>query len=92
MAGDINPTALITVAPAVTRQDYAHYPEFNGPWHVIFGEKDALTALDKATHWAHRHIQQPNINVIQDACHFFHGKLDVLERTITAQLTRVITI
>ena len=91
-AGDINPTALITVAPAVTRQDYGHYPEFNGPWHIIFGEKDALTALDKATHWAHRHTQQPYTSVIPDACHFFHGKLDALERTITEHLTSVIAI
>ena len=90
VAGHINPKALITVAPAVTRQDYAHYPAFNGPWHVIFGEKDTLTPLEDAKRWIHQHTRKPKMSVIPDACHFFHGKLDMLERCITEHLTGVI--
>ena len=76
------PTALITIAPAVSNQDYAQHPEYSGPWQVILADQDTITPIEAAQTWLATQPHQPHVHIIEGACHFFHGKLDILEQTI----------
>lgn len=76
------PTALITIAPAVSNQDYAQHPEYSGPWQVILADQDTITPIEAAQTWLAKQPHQPHVHIIEGACHFFHGKLDILEQTI----------
>jgi len=85
-ASTINPSALITVAPAVVSQDYGPYPKYNGAWHLIQGDKDEITDPNAVTTWAKQKKPTPNIISIAGAGHFFHGKLHELELQLTENI------
>lgn len=82
-AEKISPEALVTVAPAVIKQDYAMYPNYKCPWWLIQGDDDEITPAEDVYKWAKTHHMQPSIIKIAGASHFFHGKLGELENKLT---------
>lgn len=82
-ANTIKPSALVTVAPAVVKQDYGSYPTYNCPWWLIQGDKDEITPSESVYSWAKNHPQKPSVIKISDASHFFHGKLGEVEQKLT---------
>ena len=82
----IAPIALITVAPAITNQDYEDYPNSDCPWWLIQGDLDEITPSNEVYEWANSKKNPPNIIKIPDASHFFHGKLGELEEKLTLDL------
>jgi len=85
-AATCQPALLITVAPAIKRQAYGDYPQYSGPWCLIQGDEDELTASSAVYAWATKHTPSPAIIRIPDASHFFHGKLDHIEARLGAYL------
>ena len=78
----INPKAVITVAPAIFRQDYRSCENYSGTWWLIQGGNDELTEADKVYSWAEDLACKNNIIKIDKASHFFHGCLNILEEKI----------
>ena len=91
-AEKISPKVLITVAPAITNQDYENYPNSDCPWWLIQGELDEITEAYEVYKWANSKENPPNIIKISDASHFFHGKLGELEDKLTLDLLNSKTI
>ncbi|MEE3003264.1 MAG: alpha/beta family hydrolase [Pseudomonadota bacterium] len=87
-AHEIKPEALITVAPAVLKQDYSQYPIATCPWWVIQGDEDEITSADAVFSWAKNHPNKPNIIKIRGASHFFHGKLGIVEDELSSALVQ----
>src|SRR5262249_15343168 len=73
---------LVTVAPAVDRVagDAAHLPRC--PWLLIQGDKDDLVDPSKIKAWAAGLERPPDIAWIENADHFFHGRLNELRQRI----------
>lgn len=80
------PAMLITVAPAIERQAYGVLPQYSGPWCLIQGEADELTAASRVYAWAAAHPAPPFTIDIPEASHFFHGKLGEIEQRLGAYL------
>lgn len=81
-AENICPEALVTVAPAVIKQDYENYPNYKCPWWLIQGGDDEITPAEEVYQWAKEQRMLPNIIKIPAASHFFHGKLGELENKL----------
>ena len=79
--------ALVTVAPAVGRIAVPHgTPEC--PWLVIQGSADELVPLDDTIHWLNGLEPGPELAVINEADHFFHGRLIELRDLVVDFLGR----
>lgn len=79
------PARLITVAPPVGRiitQPVAH-PAC--PWLIVQGDRDELVDCATVLRWADAYAaDRPQVVVMRDAEHFFHGRLGEL-RTVVLQ-------
>jgi alpha/beta superfamily hydrolase len=72
---------LVTVAPAVHRFDF----EFRHPrcdWLVIQGANDEIVAATDVREWCARIDPPPSFRLIDEADHFFHGKLNAISETV----------
>jgi len=73
-AQQIPPAALVTVAPAVDRLSAAgEQPQC--PWLLIHGDADELVPIEGVMAWLNALEPGPELAVIVDAEHFFHGRL-----------------
>jgi alpha/beta superfamily hydrolase len=54
------------------------------PWRVIHGSRDELIGLDTVRRWLANLTAAPPVTVLDDADHFFHGRLTPLREAITA--------
>lgn len=88
---EIKPIALITLAPAISSQDYKNIPNHLCPWLFVQGEKDEVVDANKGIAWAKQHPNKPQIKLMADTSHFFHGKLQQLEEIIIAFIEGEIT-
>ena len=75
-AGAVRPDKLVTVAPPVGRlitQPIARPP---CPWLIVQGDRDELVDFATVQRWAAAYAPQPpELLVMRDAEHFFHGRL-----------------
>lgn len=85
-ATKINPSMLITIAPAIIRQNYENIPSFQGPWLLVQGTADELTDTNAVLAWAKKQIAPPKVITITNASHFFHGKLQLLQQQLVANI------
>lgn len=74
LAQQFDVDALITVAPAFERipVDVAA-PTI--PWLLIQGSADEVIATEGVLAWSNKHAIKPKLVLIEEASHFFHGKL-----------------
>lgn len=81
-------TSLLLVAPpaGMGYLEEAAVPQL--PWHVIHGSRDELIGLDVAQRWLTVMGGISSLTVIDDADHFFHGRLTPLRQAASAFWSR----
>jgi len=74
-AAQLEPAALITVAPPVRMFDFENLPAITCPWLLIQGDEDEVVDADSVVNWAQSLETPPQVVKVTAASHFFHGKL-----------------
>lgn len=82
-AARANADFLVTVAPAVHRFGPEQLELPACPWLLVHGNADEIVDCDETLVWARGVAPGPEIAVIPDATHFFHGKLTELRDVVT---------
>jgi alpha/beta superfamily hydrolase len=73
---------LVTVAPAVERFDTKGIVLPTCPWLLVQGDADEVVSPEAVLAWARALQSPPKIEVMQDAGHFFHGRLNQLREVV----------
>lgn len=76
------PARLITVAPPVGRLPVATERQPECPWIVIQGEEDELVDADGVVEWVNELAPGPELLLLPEVDHFFHGKLTLLRERL----------
>ena len=74
---------LITVAPAVSHFANGLETQPTCPWLVVQGDQDELVPIDETIDWFNDLKPGPELAVLPDAEHFFHGRLVDLREVVT---------
>ena len=76
-------SASITVAPAVSHFANGLETQPTCPWLVVQGYQDELVPIDETIDWFNDLKPGPELAVLPDAEHFFHGRLVDLREVVT---------
>lgn len=90
VATEMNPVALITIAPPVHHNAFNKLPEITFPWIVVQGEADEVVPPDEVFAWLETRSTQPSIIRLPGVGHFFHGQLIVLRDLLIERLKPLI--
>ncbi len=90
VATEINPKALITIAPPVNHQDFANLPPVRFPWIVVQGDKDEIVPPAQVFDWLKGVPVKPTLLKMQGVSHFFHGHLTELRDELVNILSPVL--
>lgn len=74
---------LITVAPAVSRFANGLTSQPTCPWLIVQGDQDELVDIEETISWFNELSPGPELAVMPDAEHFFHGRLVDLREIVT---------
>jgi alpha/beta superfamily hydrolase len=74
---------LVTVAPAVSRFASGLTSQPQCPWLIVQGDQDELVDIEETITWFNELLPGPELAVIPEAEHFFHGKLVDLREIVT---------
>ena len=74
---------LITVAPAVSRFASGLESQPQCPWLVVQGDQDELVDIEETLEWFNSLAPGPELAVLPEAEHFFHGRLVELREVVT---------
>lgn len=77
---------LLTIAPAVSRFDFAALERPDCPWLVVQGDADEVIEAATVIEWAQRLRPAPHLAVLPGVGHFFHGKLSELKQIILSEI------
>ncbi len=66
---------LVTVAPAVNRFARGLTSQPQCPWLIVQGDQDELVDIEETIGWFNELSPGPELAVIPEAEHFFHGRL-----------------
>ncbi len=77
---------LITIAPAVTRWDFATLPAPPCPWLIVQGEADEVVDAEAVYAFAAARRPQPTLVRLAQTGHFFHGRLIELRSLVQEQV------
>lgn len=69
------PRRLVTIAPPVGRIITDPVPRPDCPWLVVHGDRDELVDVGEMRRWAEGYEPPPEVLVVPEAEHFFHGRL-----------------
>ncbi|MGI9342798.1 MAG: alpha/beta hydrolase [Gammaproteobacteria bacterium] len=84
---DRDTACLVTVAPAVSRMaGLLDGRQPNCPWLIVQGEADEIVACEEVVEWFNTLAPGPELSVLPDVGHFFHGRLTLLRETVTTFL------
>ena len=83
IAPTAQPVRLITVAPPVTRAQFADIEPPPCPWLIVQGEADELVDYREVQAWAARFNPPPLLRLLPGVDHFFHGRLHELRAAVT---------
>ncbi len=84
LAQQIEPDRLVTVAPPVSRFDFAPLDVPRCPWLVVQGDADELVDPRAVIDWVGRLNPRPQLEVMPGTGHFFHGKLPELRAAVVS--------
>jgi alpha/beta superfamily hydrolase len=82
-----SPAQLITVAPAAGRMTAllgGEQPDC--PWLIIQGDADEVVSCMEIVEWVNGLKPGPELVVLPDVSHFFHGRLTLLRETLVSRL------
>ena len=87
-AGSAQPGRLVLVAPAIGRigVDGAAAPAC--PWLVVQGDADDVVPPAEVLEWAGSLTPAPEVAVVREAGHFFHGRINELRDAVLAFMAR----
>lgn len=78
---------LLSVAPAVQHAQFDTLPPIPCPWTIIQGEKDEIVPTSLVVDFAHSRAEHPNLIVLPECGHFFHGHLTLLKETLLSHFS-----
>lgn len=84
----ISVSGLICVAPALERLADGLDRQPECPWLVVQGDKDELVEVDATINWLNTLQPGPELQILDGAEHFFHGRLIDLREAVTAFVER----
>ena len=73
---------LVTVAPPIIRFAPMRSLRSDCSWLVVQGGRDDLVDSESVSDWVAGMSPKPDLRVISDADHFFHGRLNRLRETV----------
>ena len=80
---------LISVAPPVARMAaLLAGARPTCPWLLIQGEADEVVAAADVVAWARELAPPPDLVLLPDVGHFFHGRLTLLRDTVVTRVVR----
>jgi alpha/beta superfamily hydrolase len=81
------PEQLLTVAPAIALRDKL-LPDAQPdcPWLVVQGGDDEVVSRESIVEWFNELAPGPELIVLPDVDHFFHGCLTLLRQTVVSHL------
>jgi len=74
-AAQVQPAALITVAPPVRMFDFENLSSIDCPWLLIQGDEDEVVDVSSVVNWVGNLENPPQLEIMHGGSHFFHGKL-----------------
>ena len=78
----IKPEKLLLVAPPVSMYPFAELAEITVPWIVIQGGRDEVIDAAAVKNWVSQRPNQPQFIWMEEAGHFFHGKLNEVKEAL----------
>jgi uncharacterized protein len=84
---DVRVTQLIGLGPPVNNADFSYLAHCAKPKLFVLGANDIYGAPDKLKSVVSAAAGENRVVIVEDADHFFVGKLDQVDRAITAWLT-----
>jgi alpha/beta superfamily hydrolase len=73
---------LITVAPPIARLGHLMAKQPTCPWLIVQGAADELVESGEVVDWVNELDPGPELIVLNDVDHFFHGRLTLLRQTL----------
>lgn len=90
VATEINPTALILLAPPVHHNDFSSLPPIKFPWMVVQGDQDEIVPPAEVFEWIDRLPNKPELIKMPGVGHFFHGHLVSLRQALLTALQAIV--
>ncbi len=81
-AARAGPACLMTVAPPIHRFDVSSLSRPSCPWLIVQGERDELVDSRQVAAWASGILPEPQLELMADTDHFFHGRLSRLREAV----------
>jgi len=78
-----NVVGLVSVAPAVSRFASGLATQPTCPWLIVQGDEDELVDIDETINWVNNLEPGPELLILKNAEHFFHGRLMDLREVVT---------
>jgi alpha/beta superfamily hydrolase len=75
---------LISIAPAVSRFAKSLSSQPACPWLILQGDQDELVDVEETIAWVNELEPGPELQILEGAEHFFHGKLLLLRDAVAA--------
>ncbi len=79
---------LISVAPAISRFATGLETQPSCPWLIVQGDMDELVDIEETVAWVDGLEPGPELLIISDGEHFFHGRLVELRDAVTEFVAR----
>ena len=79
---------LVSVAPAISRFASGLDVQPGCPWLVVQGDLDELVDVEETIEWVNTLDPGPELEVLEGAEHFFHGRLVDLRKSVVEFITR----
>jgi len=74
-AARVEVDGLVSVAPAISRFAAGLESQPNCPWLIVQGDRDELVDIDETLAWVNSLEPGPELLIVAEGEHFFHGRL-----------------
>lgn len=88
VAGEARPARLVLVAPGINKTDVSDAAPPACPWLIVQGDADDVVPPDVVIGWARQLSPAPQLSVLHNTGHFFHGRINELRDTVLAFMER----
>jgi alpha/beta superfamily hydrolase len=82
----LSPARLISIAPAVNMLGRELSTTPRNPWLIVQGEADEVVPAGEVRDWVATLSPRPELVLLPEVDHFFHGKLVLLRELLVAKL------
>lgn len=77
---------LVAVAPPAGHPYFKGLPQITCPWILVQGEQDEVVEAKTVLDWGRQQHPAPQLLIMPEAGHFFHGQLVVLKEKLVSFL------